>query len=180
DKQQRRRAVALMVIRILVVWIGLVSAYFLIPFDRRPDDNFAVRTACSILIMLVVLGWEVWSTSKANLPQLRAISALGAIFPLALLVFAGIYLSMSSSLPRSFNENLNHISALYFSVTTFATVGFGDIAAKSDGARLLVTVQTLLNLLLLGSIIRLLGFAVRANLDSSGHAPGSGRIPPQI
>lgn len=45
-------------------------------------------------------------------------------------------------------------------VTVFASVGFGDISAVSDGARLLVTVQMLLDLLLLGLVVRLFLSAV--------------------
>jgi voltage-gated potassium channel len=36
---------------------------------------------------------------------------------------------------------MTHTDALYFTVTVFATVGFGDITARTDTARLLVTVQ---------------------------------------
>ena len=40
--------------------------------------------------------------------------------------------------------------ALYLTVTIFATVGFGDISAQTESARLFVTVQMLLDLVVLG------------------------------
>jgi voltage-gated potassium channel len=39
---------------------------------------------------------------------------------------------------------------LYFTVTVFATVGFGDITAKTEAARLLVTGQMIIDLIIIG------------------------------
>ena len=55
----------------------------------------------------------------------------------------------------------HQIDALYFSVTTVGTVGYGDIAAKSENARLVVTVQIFLDLVLWGLVIRLFLNAVK-------------------
>jgi hypothetical protein len=41
---------------------------------------------------------------------------------------------------------MDKVGAMYFTVTVFSTVGFGDITAKTDLARTLVTVQMLVNL----------------------------------
>ena len=45
---------------------------------------------------------------------------------------------------------MDKIGALYFTVTVFSTVGFGDITAKTDLARTLVTIQMLFNLVVIG------------------------------
>ena len=52
---------------------------------------------------------------------------------------------------RSFSQPLNHTDALYFTVTVFATVGFGDIIASTAAARLAVTGQMIIDLINLGS-----------------------------
>ena len=53
--------------------------------------------------------------------------------------------------PASFSTHqLTRTDALYFTVTTFTTVGFGDIIPASQGARLVVTAQMILDLLVLG------------------------------
>jgi hypothetical protein len=49
-----------------------------------------------------------------------------------------------------FSQPLTRTGALYFSVTVFSTVGFGDITAKTDPARVIVTVQMFFDLILLG------------------------------
>ena len=44
---------------------------------------------------------------------------------------------------------------MYFSATVFTTVGFGDITAKGQGARVLVTIQMMLDLVVVGLVVRL-------------------------
>jgi hypothetical protein len=58
-------------------------------------------------------------------------------------------------------EGLTRMDTLYFAVTVFSSVGFGDISAASQAARVLVTVQMLLNLIVLGAGIRVFVGAAR-------------------
>ena len=67
-------------------------------------------------------------------PGLRAAEALGLIIPLYLLLFASTYFLMERASAANFTQPLTRTDALYFSVTVFTTVGFGDIAAKSETA----------------------------------------------
>jgi hypothetical protein len=63
---------------------------------------------------------------------------------------------MSQAQPASFSEAMERTDALYFTVTVFATVGFGDISPVSDAARIVVTIQMIADLLLLGIVLRAL------------------------
>jgi hypothetical protein len=68
---------------------------------------------------------------------------------------------MSQANHGSFNEVLTRTDGIYFTVTVFATVGFGDIAATTQTARLVVTSQMLVDLLILGVGLRVFMGAVR-------------------
>ena len=46
---------------------------------------------------------------------------------------------MATISASNFSEPLTRTGALYFTVTVFSTVGFGDITAKTEAARLVVT-----------------------------------------
>jgi hypothetical protein len=50
---------------------------------------------------------------------------------------------------------------MYFSVTAFTTVGFGDIAAKTQAARVIVTLQMVLDVVIVGVVLRLVVNAVK-------------------
>ena len=53
------------------------------------------------------------------------------IVPLFLLLFASTYFLMERASAASFTQPLTRTDALYFTVTVFSTVGFGDISPKS-------------------------------------------------
>jgi voltage-gated potassium channel len=109
----------------------------------------------------VIVGIQVPAIVKAKYPVLRAIEALATTVALFLLIFARIYLSNSLVNPDSFTQQLDQTTALYFTVTVFATVGFGDIVAATNSMKLLVTVQMLLNLAVFGLVIKLMTSAAQ-------------------
>ena len=81
-----------------------------------------------------------------------------------LVLFAATYFLLARASETSFSELLSRAGALYFSVTVFSTTGFGDISARSDVARLLVTVQMIGNMIFIGFGIRQLTTATQAGL----------------
>ncbi len=81
--------------------------------------------------------------------------------PLFLLLFAAIYYILSAHDTATFTETLSRSDALYLTVTIFATVGFGEISAQSETARLFVTVQMLLDLVILGQGLQVFLGAVK-------------------
>jgi hypothetical protein len=101
----------------------------------------------------------------SDYPALRAIEALAAAIPLFLLVFAATYFKLADVRPQAFTEPLTRTDALYFTVTVFATVGFGDIAPVATAARVTVMVQMLGDLLVVGLVLRGMLGAVRTSLQ---------------
>lgn len=137
-------------------WVILFSVYFDTPNRHLTDAAPFVRLLVGLLFVGVIIAWQGWRITNGPIPELRALEALSTILPVFLLVFATVYLSSSTSDPKVFTQPLNHVGALYFSVTVFSTVGFGDITPVSDTMRLLVALQMLLDLLFLGAVVRLL------------------------
>jgi hypothetical protein len=119
----------------------------------------------------VIVGIQVPAIVKAEHPVLRALESLAILLPAYLLIFARIYLSTSLTHASAFSQPLTAASALYFTVSVFASVGFGDIVAHTDSVRLLVTVQMLLNLVVFGVVIRLVVSAARRGIARRGDQP---------
>ena len=107
---------------------------------------------------------------SAELPGLRAVQALGGTIPVFLVVFAVVYLSLAQASSTQFSEPLNHTGALYLVITVFSTVGFGDITPEDDLARIVVSIQMLLDLVVIGVVVRLLTTAAKT---------GRGEAPPR-
>ncbi len=68
---------------------------------------------------------------------------------------------MERNSAASFTEPMTRTDALYFTVTVFTTVGFGDISPKSETARVVLMVQMFADLALLGTGVRVLFGAVQ-------------------
>ena len=139
----------------------LFAAYFLIPTRSAGQGSDVPWLITELGVFAVVVAVQVPAIIKARHPVLRAVEALAILVPVYLLIFARIYLSSSLDDPSAFTQPLDNTTALYFTVTVFATVGFGDIVAHTNGMRLVVTLQMLLNLVILGVVIRLLASAAR-------------------
>jgi hypothetical protein len=158
---QRRRLVFRAVLRGVLTAAALVVLYYLLPLDQPWNGDTAVRILIGLLVFAGIAVWQVRSIIGSRYPRIRAFEALGLILPFYLLVFASTYFVMQRASAANFTQPLTRTDALYFSVTVFTTVGFGDIAAKSETARVVLIVQMLADLALLGAGARLLLGAVR-------------------
>ena len=143
----------------------LLALYYLLPIQHRAHESVALRLAVALAFFVAVVVNEVRLISIHDHPQLRAGVALATVIPLFLVLFAWIYLTLSHSDPAAFHGILDRTSALYFTVSVFSTVGFGDITAKTDVARLVVTVQMLADLALFAVVVRLILGAVSRGID---------------
>lgn len=167
----RRRGVALGLLRALATTSGLVVAYYLAPLGREPGTWLWAVIVGGIVALAALTVHQVRAILRATHPGVRAVEALATTVPMFLLLFAAAYFLMSHADNGNFNvDTLSRTDALYFTVTVFATVGFGDIVPTSQVARLVVTAQMVLNLVVLGLVVRvIIGAAQQAR---RGHADG--------
>jgi voltage-gated potassium channel len=152
-------------IRAMITAALLVFLYFVLPIEHRPHQSVALRLGVALAFFVVVVVNEIRLIAGHDRPMLRAAVAMATIIPLFLVLFAWIYLTMARTDPAAFGVPLSRISALYFTVTVFSTVGFGDITAKTDVARLVVTVQMLTDLAVIAVVIRLILGAATRGID---------------
>lgn len=163
----RRRVAFWAALRSLAVLTVLLLGYFTVPVGGFNAENPAaawVRLVTVVGVFLVVLGLEVRVVLSARVPQARAVAAVVESVLLFVCLFALLHLSMSTTDPASFNEPLDRVDALYFTASTFATVGFGDIAPVTQVARAVVTVQMLAGLGVLVLIAKVAFYAARVGL----------------
>jgi len=146
--------------RTLLASTGVLVLYFALPLDR----DFDSRTLVSLFLGLIALGllvaWQVHAIMRARHPALRALEAVALSLPLFLLLFAAAYVLLFGTDPGAFTEPLTRTDGIYFTVTVFATVGFGDISPVSEVARVLTTLQMVGDLVLIGLVLRVFLIAV--------------------
>ena len=110
---------------------------------------------------VALVAFQVRLIIRSRFPGLRAAEALGTSVPFFLLLFASTYVVLAALSVSNFGGYLSHTDGLYFTVTVFSTVGFGDITAKTETARLVVTGQMITDLIILGLAIKVIVGAVR-------------------
>lgn len=160
----RRRLLLRALLRPALSSTGLLLLYYLMPLDGRLDWPTGLVLLVALVLFAALLTWQVRQIASAKYPRLRAIETLSLSVPLFLLAFAAVYFATSHSTPASFSEGLGRTDALYFTVTVFATVGFGDIVPVSQGARVMVMIQMLGDLILVGIVAHVIVGAVKTGL----------------
>jgi voltage-gated potassium channel len=165
-----RRLVVRALLRASLTATVLVVLYFTLPITGSLDGSAALRLVVGLLALAGVVTWQIRAVLRSPYPGLRAVEALAAAIPLFLLVFAAAYVRMADADAGAFSEPLSRTDALYFTITVFSTVGFGDITPKTDLARVATMVQMLGDLLAVGLVLHLMVGAVKAGLQRRGAA----------
>ncbi|MFE9631846.1 potassium channel family protein [Streptomyces sp. NPDC006463] len=179
--RRRRRVTAGHLIRSLGSACLLTALYYLSPLDGGLDVSIVVTLALGLATFGGLVTWQIITITRSEYPRLRAIEALSTAVPLFLLLFSAAYYLLEEQAPHSFSEPLDRTDALYFTVTVFATVGFGDITPTTQTSRIMTTAQMTLDLILVGVIAKVLFSAVRigiARRDTAAPAPGGEGDPP--
>lgn len=145
--------------------IAVLSFYFLIPLPWADAPIGSMFGGLIGLISLAFIGGVIFRELRTAQRHLRPIHLLLA-FELALLVFALIYYMMRVRNPGEFDGLDTRLDALYFSMVTTSTVGYGDIHAVGQAARAVVTTQIAFNLVFVAGIVALVQAQVRARTEA--------------
>ena len=173
--RRRRWLLARGLLRALATAVLMVVLYYTLPLGSLSDVSLVAELSVGVALLVGVIIWQVGAIERAKYPAIRATQALAVTTPLFLLFFASSYYILSADDTATFTESLSRSDALYLTVTIFATVGFGDISAQTETARLFVTAQMLLDLVVLGLGIQVILGAVKRGKAKPGRCPTTER-----
>jgi hypothetical protein len=182
----RRRSRSLLVVEAA----GLIGFYYLVPVDGGSAGNRWLRGGAAT----VLLGLALWLVVRAVVRQVRAHDDEVELDHLMLAAVAGVVCFaladyvIARADPAQFEGLATKTDALYFTLSTLITVGFGDVHAQAQLARAVVIVQMAFNVVVLATAARTLtrGLSERSRrLRASGPAgdpsdrllPGDGQRP---
>jgi len=155
---ERLRVISLSVLRMLVTVAAVLLLYAAIPTATSAQDllDGVPLLIAALTLFALAFAWQIRRIRRSRHPGLRALEAGVTSLALFLLVFATFYLTWDATHPGAFTEPLDHLNAMYFTVTVFATVGFGDITPVGDTARVVTSLQMLLDLVFIGALLKIL------------------------
>ena len=151
----------------------LLGLYYLLPLGRGGvvlDILLIVGGTIGLAPLAVHYTRRIVASDR---PLVQAIRAALLLLTVLLVTFASAYYEFSQRVEGSMSGLDTKTDSLYFTITTLATVGYGDITPISQPARLVASLQMLVDLAFLGLGVRILSRAVQ----TSRMGPGSGTTP---
>jgi hypothetical protein len=160
------RLIAVALLRSLGVVAATLLAYALLPIRPETAAVIGGLAVLGLVVLGIVFARQLGRISRHARPVVAAIESLTLVFGMFLSLFAFVYVALSQNDPGAFTQPVGKMAGVYFSVTILATVGFGDISAVTDLARAAVTVQMVLDLVLIGAAVKLLGISAKRGVEA--------------
>jgi len=160
-RRERRLVLLRAMARLTLSLAVLIGIYVIVPADRLVDDTIGIEVIIGVLLLAGVIAWEIYRVVRDPYPEVRAGVSLLVLVAFVVIMFSLAYATMSAAQPDAFSVPITKSDAVYFTVTTLATVGFGDITATSTAARWVVTAQMLFDLILLVGLARVIILAAK-------------------
>jgi hypothetical protein len=168
--QNWHRAVVLLIVAYSVV--GLVvdlAAPDIFPHNAFTASVGESAKAGAFAIWFYLL-WQIFTAIRGiygpdsvhyleRTPIWRILLDVAAAYAVAIVCFSVLYVYVVRRDPEAFSEVLRLGNAIYFSVVTMTTTGYGDISPRSGAARFLVSIQ-----ILFGFFYNVLFFSIFAGL----------------
>ena len=149
--------------RPILSFLGVLVAYSAFPLNLSGTRGDFLGIALT-LVGLGVIGWAMVSElghlrrGEAS----RSPQAMAMLLVLLVMCFSLSFFLLELARPGQIVELETRVDALYFTLATMATVGYGDVHAEGQAARALVCAVIVFDVVVVASLIR--GYTMR-NVD---------------
>ncbi len=150
-------------LRDVALIVGALVLYFVIPVGFHSDRGVLERGALSILAISLVGALVIWQVLRQVDDPSRRIDGLLLSMVAGVLVFALAFYRLHLEDGHQFIGMSTRVDSLYFTMTTLLTVGYGDINAEGQLARVLVLFQMVFNVVVIATAASTLNSRVREN-----------------
>lgn len=171
-------------LRAVILIAGSILVYFAVPVSAQ-DENLLVRGIVALLMLTVMTGGVIWQVMLQAEDPDRRVDGLTFAVIASVLVFALAFYRMALTDPDQIVGLETRVDALYFTMTTLLTIGFGDIHAAGQAARVLVLIQMVFNVVILATAATTLTNRLRTRAEQravakrAAHNPGPDADPDQ-
>jgi hypothetical protein len=149
------------VVEVIGLGTGAIVAYFVMPLDGPWAETLAVVLVAGAAILLVPLALRrAGLVLRAENPLLIAIQSLFTLLTLLVVSFSTVYYVLATQTDDQVSGIETKLDGVYFTMTILSTVGFGDITATGQWGRAAVTINMIVNLVLVAVALRLFSWAL--------------------
>jgi voltage-gated potassium channel len=139
----------------------ILVAYFVVPVNDKFHADDLVRLGIAVLSLAVLAAGMIQLLRVHAEDNERRVEGLILGIVVVVIFFAlGFYL-LARHDPQQVAGLNTRVDALYFAMSTLSTIGFGDVHATGQVARVLVMVQVIFDLVFITAAARLVTAHVR-------------------
>ena len=142
--------------------LGGLVLFFAVPLRADESTAALVRNGVVAAMGVSLVGWVVVRQVRGSGRRALSLAQLVMLTEIATCAFALIYYSLAVHGSGQLVGVDTRLDALYFTLTTMTTAGYGDVYASGQVARAVVCVHLAFNLVFLG----LLALLVRRRLGA--------------
>jgi voltage-gated potassium channel len=143
-------------VRPVLSFVGLLVVYYGFPADLDAPRGVIVLGLLAVGAGVALLGW----TMVKELQQLRrgedsrGTVALAMLLMLLVVSFSATFFLLQRASPDELVGLHSRTDALYFTLSTMTTVGYGDVHAEGQVARGLVCTLIVFSVVVVASLVR--------------------------
>jgi hypothetical protein len=145
---------------------GLLFIYYAVPLGSFGLTESTVLSVVLTLLGVGLLGWAITGQVRRQLamdPDAH-LQSLIMLLELVVVFFAAGYFLLELSAPGQIADLHTRTDSLYFTLSTLTTVGFGDVHAVGQVARVLVIVQLVFDVVFVAAVVATLRVRFRSRL----------------
>ncbi|RSN02022.1 hypothetical protein DMB42_38405 [Nonomuraea sp. WAC 01424] len=135
----------------------ITGVYFVAPLPaaRTPGGSPELRTigfVAGVIVLTWLVSRQVGRALRRERLLAEQLAMLLTVVTLVVAFFAALYFLMANQ----FHGLRTRLDALYFSVVTLGTIGYGDVVPVGQGAKAVVIVQVMFDLVIVTSALTLI------------------------
>ncbi|MEU4316360.1 potassium channel family protein [Nocardia sp. NPDC024068] len=152
--------------------VSALLFYYFVPVTWELPGFWPTRVVTVVLFAIGVAGlaWlayrRIGQFVRTSRDTGHRVDGLLYLISLVVVFFALFYFVLESRDPGQFTELRTRNDALYYTVATLGTVGFGDIHAVGQAARIATTVQMAFDLVVIGTLVAVMSTGISRRLET--------------
>ena len=143
-----------------------VATYFVVPVSGDLDRGVVTRIALTLVAVGLLSAAIVWQFARES--ESGRVDGLLLVLVVAVLVFALVFYRLEVADPGQMVGLRTRLDALYFTMTTMLTIGYGDVHAEGQAARALAIVLMVFDVAVLATAAATVSSRLRARVRHHG------------
>jgi voltage-gated potassium channel len=128
-------------LRMTTAFVLVVVLYFTVPVSLEAGLSGVARVVVSLVVVTALTVLVLWQIRVQVANPDRHLDGLLLALVIGVLGFALAFFVLAQNSPGQVSDLRTRVDALYFTMTTLLTIGYGDVHAVGQTARVLVLVQ---------------------------------------